>query len=111
MNHWQLPIELTLKGIMILAAARLLSVGLRNASAASRHAVWSLALGALFLLPVLTWTAPAWRVAILPTPPAPPAPVAVDTSLNTETSAAVAERLPSALPSQAAIGEVVAPRF
>jgi bla regulator protein blaR1 len=108
MNHWQLPIELTLKGIMILAAAGLLSVGLRNASAASRHAVWGLAMGALLLLPALTWAVPAWRVAILP---APPAPVAENASPDTETSAAVAERLPSALPSHAAIGEVVAPRI
>ena len=108
MNHWQLPIELTLKGIMILAAAGLSSVGLRNASAASRHVVWSLALGALLLLPVLTWAVPAWRVAILP---APPAPVAENASLNTETSAAVAERLPLALPSYAAIGAIAAPQF
>src|SRR5215471_16220826 len=105
MNHWQLPIELALKGIMILAAAGLLSVGLRNASAASRHAVWSLALGALLLLPVLTWAVPAWRVAILP---APPAPVAENASPDTETSAAVAERLPLALPgSRASIGAAV----
>jgi beta-lactamase regulating signal transducer with metallopeptidase domain len=108
MNHWQLPIELTLKGIMILAAAGLLSVALRNASAASRHAVWSLALGALLLLPALTWAVPAWRVAVLP---APPAPAAENTSLNTEISDAVAERLPSALPGQASIGTVVAPQF
>src|SRR5499426_519442 len=108
MNHWQLPIELTFKGILILAAAGLLSVGLRNASAASRHAVWSLALGALLLLPVLTWAVPAWRVAILP---APPAPVAENASLNTETSAAVADRLPLALPGHAAIGAIAAPQF
>jgi beta-lactamase regulating signal transducer with metallopeptidase domain len=108
MNHWQLPIELTLKGIIILAAAGLLSVGLRKASAASRHAVWSLALGALLLLPVLTWAVPAWRVAILP---APPAPMAENTSLNTETSAAVAEGLPLALPGRAAIVATVAPQF
>ena len=108
MNHWQLPIELTFKGIMILAAAGLLSVGLRNASAASRHAVWSLALGALLLLPILTWAVPAWRVAILP---APPAPVAENASLNTETSDAVAERLPLALPSHATTGATVAPQF
>ena len=108
MNHWQLPIELTLKGIMILAAAGLLSVGLRNASAASRHAVWSLALGALLLLPVLTWAVPAWRVAILPSLRAP---VAENATLNTETSDAVDERLPLALPSQAAIGDTVAPQF
>jgi beta-lactamase regulating signal transducer with metallopeptidase domain len=105
MNHWQLPIELTLKGIMILASAGLLSVGLRKASAASRHAVWGLALGALLLLPVLTWAVPAWRVAILP------APVAENASLNTETSAAVVERSPLALPSHAAIGATVASQF
>jgi beta-lactamase regulating signal transducer with metallopeptidase domain len=108
MIHWQLPIELTLKGIMILAAAGLLSVVLRNASAASRHAVWSLALGALLLLPVLTWAVPAWRVAILPTPSTP---VAENASLDTENSAAVAERLPLALPSRAAIEATVAPQF
>src|SRR5262249_25999184 len=88
--------------------AGLLSIGLRNASAASRHAVWGLALGALLLLPVLTWAVPAWRVAILP---APPAPVAENASLNTETSAAVADRLPLALPGHAAIGAIVAPQF
>jgi beta-lactamase regulating signal transducer with metallopeptidase domain len=109
MDHWQLPIELTLKGIMILAAAGLLSVGLRKASAASRHAAWSLAFGALLLLPALTWAVPAWRVAILP---APPAPVAENASPDTETPAAVAERLPSALPSsRASIGAAVAPQF
>src|SRR5262245_17127305 len=37
--------------------------------------------------------------------------MAENASLNTETSAAVAERLPSALPSQAAIGATVAPQF
>src|SRR5262249_43770104 len=53
---------------------------------------------------------PAWRVAILPAPPAPPAPVAESESLNTETSAAVAERSPLALPGQAAVGGIVAPQ-
>ncbi|MBO0862212.1 MAG: hypothetical protein J2P21_27700 [Chloracidobacterium sp.] len=108
MNHWQLPIELTLKGIMILAAAGLLSLGLRNASAASRHVVWSLALGALLLLPALTWAVPEWRVAILP---APHAPVAENASLDTDTSVAVGERSPLALPSsQASIGAADAPQ-
>src|SRR5262245_66084755 len=37
--------------------------------------------------------------------------MAENASLNTETSAAVAERLPSALPSHAAFGAVVAPQF
>ena len=68
MYNWQLLLELTLKAMMILAAAGLLSVMLRNAAAALRHSVWSLALGGLLLLPVLTLVVPAWRVAILPAP-------------------------------------------
>ncbi len=68
MYNWQLLLELTVKAMMILAAAGLLSVMLRNASAALRHSVWSLALGGLLLLPLLTLIVPAWRVAILPAP-------------------------------------------
>ncbi len=66
MNNWQLLLELTLKAMMILAAAGLVSVMLRNSAAALRHLIWSLALGGLLLLPVLTFVVPAWRVAILP---------------------------------------------
>ncbi len=72
MITWQLLLELTLKAIIILAAAGLLTVLLRHASAALRHTVWSLALGGLLLLPVLTFVVPAWRVAILPAPDCAP---------------------------------------
>ncbi len=72
MNSWQLLLELTCKALLILAAAGLLTVLLRNASAALRHTVWSLALGGLLLLPLLTLVVPAWRVAILPAPDCAP---------------------------------------
>jgi beta-lactamase regulating signal transducer with metallopeptidase domain/uncharacterized protein YnzC (UPF0291/DUF896 family) len=72
MNSWQLLLELTLKALLILAAAGLLTVLLRNTSAALRHTVWSLALGGLLLLPLLTLVVPAWRVAILPAPDCAP---------------------------------------
>ncbi|MBL8203806.1 MAG: M56 family metallopeptidase [Blastocatellia bacterium] len=72
MYSWQLLLELTIKAVMILAVAGLLSVLLRNASAALRHSIWSLALGGLLLLPVLTLVVPAWRVAILPAPDCKP---------------------------------------
>jgi beta-lactamase regulating signal transducer with metallopeptidase domain/uncharacterized protein YnzC (UPF0291/DUF896 family) len=72
MNSWQLLLELTFKALLILAAAGLLTVWLRNTSAALRHTVWSLALGGLLLLPLLTLVVPAWRVAILPAPDCAP---------------------------------------
>ena len=72
MITWQLLLELTIKAIIILAAAGLLTVLLRNASAALRHTVWSLALGGALLLPVLTFVVPAWRIAILPAPECAP---------------------------------------
>lgn len=68
MNTWQLLLELTIKAILILSVAGFLSVWLRNASAALRHTIWSMALGGLLALPLLTFVVPAWRVAILPAP-------------------------------------------
>ena len=72
MDKGQLLLELTVKAFMILAAAGLLTVLLRKTSAALRHTVWSLALGGLLLLPLLTVIVPAWRVAILPAPDCAP---------------------------------------
>lgn len=62
----QLLLELSIKAILIISIAGLLCVLLRNASAALRHTVWSLALIGLLLLPILTFIVPAWRLAILP---------------------------------------------
>ena len=45
-----------------LAAAGLATYALRNTSAALRHAVWSMALAALLLLPVLEAVLPSWEV-------------------------------------------------
>ena len=62
-----LPIlfDLTLKGALILALAGLATHGLKKASAATRHLIWSLALCSILLLPVLTVMLPAWRVPVL----------------------------------------------
>ena len=57
--------DLTLKGALILALAGLLTHGLKKASAATRHLIWSLALCSVLLLPALTVMLPAWRVPVL----------------------------------------------
>jgi beta-lactamase regulating signal transducer with metallopeptidase domain len=59
-----------LKASAILALAVLLDLGLRRrASAAARHASWTLALAAVLLLPALSLTLPKWGIAVAgPTP-------------------------------------------
>ncbi len=99
MNNWQLLLELTIKAIVILATAGLLCTVLRRASAALRHTIWSLALGSILLLPILTLIVPAWRVAILPAPEC--GPNCAETRLSEATL--TMEELPLATPSQEAI--------
>jgi beta-lactamase regulating signal transducer with metallopeptidase domain len=57
-----LAINVLLKGTLILGAAGLATYLLRGTSAAMRHAVWSLALLALLVLPVLEAALPSWKV-------------------------------------------------
>ena len=54
-------VEGTLKGSLILAAAALLVLALRRASAAYRHVIWVCAFGAALALPILL-SLPAWRI-------------------------------------------------
>ncbi|HET7213321.1 MAG TPA: M56 family metallopeptidase [Terriglobia bacterium] len=56
--------EVALKGTVFLSIAMALVLALRSASAASRHLVWTLALGATLALPVVSLTLPAWKVAV-----------------------------------------------
>jgi len=55
-------VEWTVKSTAVLAAAGLLSLGMRRASAARRHLVWTSALLATLALPVLLVALPAWRI-------------------------------------------------
>jgi beta-lactamase regulating signal transducer with metallopeptidase domain len=57
-----LAIDVLLKATIVLAIAGLASWYLRGASAAMRHAVWSVALGSLLILPLLSASLPAWRL-------------------------------------------------
>jgi hypothetical protein len=67
------------KGTVILVLATALSLAMRRAPASFRHLVWSLALGAVLLLPVLGPLVPQWRVPGLPRF-APPATQVVERS-------------------------------
>lgn len=59
-------LDIALKATAILLATLALNLGLRRASAATRHLLWSLSLLGLLALPVLTYGLPSWRVSILP---------------------------------------------
>ncbi len=77
-------LALALKGSLLFLLAFLVTGLLRRSSAAVRHAVWTLALGAALVLPLLFAAVPGWQVPVLPgapgpshvLAPAPPAPPA-----------------------------------
>ena len=52
-----------IKSTFLLLGAWAASCLLRRASAATRHLVWSLALGGILLVPILSLTLPQWKVA------------------------------------------------
>ena len=59
-------LDMALKATAIILAAAALNIALRRASAATRHLVWSASLLGLLALPLLAYTLPDWRVAVLP---------------------------------------------
>jgi beta-lactamase regulating signal transducer with metallopeptidase domain len=69
-------LEIVLRVSLLFAAAAMVASGLRHRSAATRHLVWAIALAGSLALPVLSYVAPAWEVAVLPAsqPPDAPAP-------------------------------------
>ncbi|HKA24994.1 MAG TPA: HEAT repeat domain-containing protein [Candidatus Eisenbacteria bacterium] len=80
-----------LKVTLLLLAAGIAALAVRRASSATRHAVWSAALAATLVLPVLTLALPEWTLPVLPAkapkaapvvaaePAGPAAPVALPT--------------------------------
>jgi TonB family protein len=66
MNPFGLVLASALKATVILAAAYACAAMLKQASAASRHLVWTAAIAATLLLPVLAAVLPGWRVAVPP---------------------------------------------
>lgn len=51
-----------LKGTLVLAAAGVLTLAMRRCSAASRHLVWTVALAALLVIPLLSYVLPRLNV-------------------------------------------------
>jgi formylglycine-generating enzyme required for sulfatase activity/beta-lactamase regulating signal transducer with metallopeptidase domain len=49
-----------LKGLAALMVTGLVTLAMRRSSAAARHLVWFLGTSSLLVLPVLSWTLPAW---------------------------------------------------
>lgn len=61
---WLALVTALLKAAVILCAAGILAALLRRASAASRHLVWTCALAAVLMLPVVSYWVPAWRIPV-----------------------------------------------
>jgi beta-lactamase regulating signal transducer with metallopeptidase domain len=61
------PLDLLGKVVLLLCAAFMLSLALRRQSASLRSLVWTLALGGVLALPLLSWLTPPLHVGILPT--------------------------------------------
>jgi beta-lactamase regulating signal transducer with metallopeptidase domain len=56
------------RGAPLLLIAGVAALGWRRSSAAARHLVWLVAIAAMLVLPLLSASLPAWRVALLPPP-------------------------------------------
>jgi N-acetylmuramoyl-L-alanine amidase/beta-lactamase regulating signal transducer with metallopeptidase domain len=57
------PLGLLVKTTLLLLTAGAACYALRRASAATRHLVWSVALGGVLLVPILSLSLPQWKVA------------------------------------------------
>lgn len=54
------------KATILLCLTTALAVVLHRSAAAVRHRLWTLALGGLLVVPLLSWSLPGWRLPILP---------------------------------------------
>ena len=105
-----------IKSTLLLLAAWAAGCLLRRASAATRHLIWSVALGGVLLLPALSLSLPRWNVAwshvSAATPPAPiAAPQPLPLPLAPADAPAVSQAAPSSVPAskEAENPPVVAP--
>ncbi len=90
-------LDAALKSFVVLGVASALSLGLRRASAATRHLVWLLAVASLLVLPLLSasfssWQRPLWSVS---TSAKPGNQVALTFEMRSAEKPPVARRQPS----------------
>jgi beta-lactamase regulating signal transducer with metallopeptidase domain len=62
----QLVINVIIKASLILLLAGALAGALKRSSAATRHLIWSVAIGGLLVLPVLESLLPEWQIPVFP---------------------------------------------
>ncbi len=70
--------DAALKATIVLVIAGVLSLALRRASSAARHAVWIAAVVGALALPALALALPAWHVSFVAPAPVEPAPMPVE---------------------------------
>jgi beta-lactamase regulating signal transducer with metallopeptidase domain len=61
-----LLLDVTVKGTLVLLATGAAVAALRGASAATRHAVWTMGMAGALLLPALSRLLPGWSVGLIP---------------------------------------------
>jgi hypothetical protein len=61
-----LLLDITVKGTLVLLATGAVVAALRGASAATRHAVWTMGMAGALLLPGLSRLLPVWSVGVIP---------------------------------------------
>lgn len=75
-------LNVSVRGLMVIVAAGLISLLLKRANASTRHTIWSFAVISLLALPMLTLALPEWKVRVLPA--ARPAAVQVRQSFEVQ---------------------------
>ena len=92
-------VDVILKVTVVLAIAPVAARFLSRGSAAARHQIWAVALGAALLMPVLASVAPTWTIAVLPASPAVVETVPMPARPTTATTDPVFEPIPALTPS------------
>lgn len=81
--------NLFLKATVILAVATIVTTVLKRSSAATRHAIWSGALVALVVLPIMELVLPSWRLQSLSVMTVVTEPVSTTAASTAETAALI----------------------
>ena len=92
-------VDVLLKVTVVLAIAPVAARALARGSAAARHQIWAVALGAALLMPVLAAVAPTWTIELLPATPGAVEPASLPVATRVEPADPVFEPIPAVTPS------------
>ena len=104
LSAWLPLVDAMAKATIILGVAGLTAVLLRRASAASRHLVWTAALLAALVLPVLSMALPRWQMAVVTLPSVASPAAAGENTSAAEREMAAAMRAKAIEPRGARLG-------